>query len=248
MVRPNASIVLRLPVVAVVLLGIGCGSGPEYQLLQKYFQASRLRDNTTLANIATVSYSPTEQGAVQSFEVVNVGPEERRPLRLRELASAEAEARTADETFNKKKKEYQDANLTAIERVLKAERSNAALRGADAQVQKAWAQWRDDAAQHAKKVAEARKALAEERSLAEVSVYDARNLVDATKFDGELIHKDVTVKARVRTPSGAVQDKDLVIRLTRADLNNGPDNKSVTGRWIITSISEAGGGRAPTSN
>jgi hypothetical protein len=244
MVRPRPSVfVLSLPaLLPLLLLAAACSSGPEQQLLQKYFQASRLRDNTTLANIATVSFSPTEQGAVQSFEIVNAGEEQRRPLKLRDLATAEEEARRADEDFNKKKKEYQDANRTAIERVLQAERKNASLRGADAEVQKSWAQWRDDTQHHAKRLADARRALTDERSLAEASVYDARNPVDATKFDGELITKDLTVKATVRTPEGQVQDKNLHVRLSRTELKNGPEGRTVSGRWIITHISEAAPG------
>jgi hypothetical protein len=230
-----------------LLIAAGCSSSPEQQLLQRYFQASKLRDNTTLNNIATVAFSPTEQGAVQSFEVVSVEPEQRRPLKLRELATAEEEARNADEAFNKKRKEYQDRNLGAIERVLKAERTNSSVRGADAQVQKTWSQLRDDGSQFSKKLADARRALVAERSLAEVSVYDARNPVDTTKFDGELVTKDMQIRAQVRTPEGSMQDKDLYVRFTRAELTNGPEGKTIPGRWIITNIGETRPAGSPSS-
>lgn len=248
MVRPRPSVFVgTLLVVAGSLLLGACGSSSEQQLLQKYFQASRLRDNGTLANIATVAFSPTEHGSVQSFDVVNMGPEEKRALRIKELAAAEEEARKADEEFNKKKKEYQDANLTAIERVLKAEGARTTVKGADAEVQKAWTKWRDDAGDSSKRLAEARKALADERSLAEVSVYDARNPVDATKFDGELINKTVTIKAKVRTPAGQTEEKELTVKLSKADLMNGPEGKKVEGRWVITGISGMGGA-TPSTN
>jgi hypothetical protein len=239
--------VFTVVLLAGALLSGGCGTPPEQQLLQKYFQASRMRDNATLANIATVSFSPTEHGSVQSFDIINPGVEERRPLRIKELAAAEDAARQADEEFNKKKKEYQDANLTAIERVLKGERSSATLRGADAEVQKAWTQWREEAAEHSKKLSDARKALGAERSLAEVSVFDARNPVDATKFDGELIEKTLAIKARVRSQEGTTADRDLTIRLMRAELTNGPEGKAVSGRWIVTQITEGADAAPPTN-
>ena len=112
MVRSRSSVfALALPAFATVLsLTVACSSAPEQQQLQKYFQASRMRDNTTLANIATVSFSPTEHGSVQSFSITTTAPEEKRPLKLKELAAAEEAARKDDEEFNKKKKEYQDAN------------------------------------------------------------------------------------------------------------------------------------------
>lgn len=248
MVRPRPSMfALSLPLIAGALLASACSSPPEQQQLKKYFDASRMRDNGTLANIATVSFSPTERGTVTGFEIVSVTPETRRPLKIKELAAAEEAARLADEEFNKKKKEYQDGNLTAIERVLKAEAARASLRGADAEVQKAWTTWREQAAEHAKKLADARKALGSERSFAEISVYDARNPVDATKYDGELVEKEVTIKAKVRAADGTVQDKDLTVKMMKADLTGGPEGKTVNGRWIITGITGDGAGGAPTN-
>jgi hypothetical protein len=240
--------VLTIPTfLPVVLLAAACSSAPEQQLLQKYFQASRLRDNTTLANIATVSFSPNEQGAVTGFDIVSSEPEQRRPLGIKELAAAEEAARSADEDFNKRKKEYQDSNLVAIERVLKAERANASVRGADAGIQKAWRQWRDDTSMHARKLADARQALTEVRMLAEASTYDPRTPVDVTKFDGEVITKDLVLRADVRAPSGEVQTKDLHVRLTRVELTNGPEGRNVSGRWIITHIGESPAGAAATN-
>lgn len=234
---------------ALVGLTAACTSPPEQQIIQKYFQASRMRDNTTLANIATVSFSPTEQGVVQGFKIVSIGDEQRTPLRLKELAKAEAEARQADEAFNKKKKEYQDANLAAIERVLAAERANKPLRGPDLKVQEEWTKWREQTAEHAKAVTEARRALNAARSLAEVSVFDARDPVDVTQYDGELVTKDVTISARVRTPEGQVQEKQLYVRLTRAELTGGPEARpTVSGRWIVTHVDETPPGPVRTTS
>lgn len=201
-----------------------------------------MRDNTTLQNFATVSFSPTEEGVVQSFDITDVGEERREPLKVREHAKAEQEAREAEAEFNKRKKEYQDANSDAIQRVLKAEQANQTLKGKDVEVQTAWRKWRDDTAMHAKKMTEARQLLGRDRMLAEVSVYDARNPVDITQFDGELVRKDVKFDAKVRTPEGQVVDKKMHATLTRADLTNGPDGKKVTGRWVITHLSEEGDG------
>jgi hypothetical protein len=224
---------------SALVLTTGCGSGPEYTMIQQYFRASQMRDNTTLGNIATVSFSPADQGTVTSFEVVSVAPEEKRPLRLKDLAAAEEAARQADDELNKKKKEYQDANLTAIERVLKAEQSGTPVRGADVAVQKSWTQWRDEASQSSKKLSDARQALSVERNLSAASLNDPRTApVDATKFDGELVNKDVMVKAQVRGPDGATKERDLRIRMTRALLTSGPEGTPVEGRWIITQISE----------
>ena len=44
------------------LVLVGCSSGPERPILNQFFAASRLRDNTTLANFSTVSFRPGRAG------------------------------------------------------------------------------------------------------------------------------------------------------------------------------------------
>jgi hypothetical protein len=225
-----------LLVLPTLLVMGACGGSEEQQLLNKYFQASRMRDNTTLGNIATVSFSPTERGVVQGFDVVSVGQEEKVPLKLRELKAAEEEARKADEAFNKEKKAYQDANLEAIERVLKAERENTRLKGKDLEVQAAWTKWRDESQTSSGKLASARQALAADRGVAELSAFDARDPVDPTQFDGDLITKDMVVKAKVKKGDAAPVDEDLHVRFQRVELRNGPNGLARQGRWVITQI------------
>lgn len=213
----------------------GC-SAPEEQLtIRKYFDASRMRDNVTLNNIATVSFRPQEEGIVQSFRIVSVSPEQRRPLRIKELNAAYEAAKKADEEFTARKKEYQDKHLEAIDRVLRAEREGRPLRGPDLQVQKEWARWREETAEYAKKVSDARRAAAEEAQVPELSVYDARNPIRIADYEGEIISKDVTIDAEVRTPDNQVVRKQLVVTMQRAELK-GPGGEQRQGRWIITSI------------
>jgi hypothetical protein len=247
MVRPRlTSVGILVGVVPLLLLAGGCSSSEEKQLLSKYFQASRMRDNTTLGNIATVSFSPTEDGVVQGFDIVKMGPEEKQPLRLKELKAAEDAARKEEEAFNKEKKAYQDANLEAIERVLTAERTNAKLKGKDVEVQTAWIRWRNETAEHSRKVSEARTALGKERGTAELSAYDSRNPVDVTQFDGDLITKDMVLKAKVKKGEAPAADQDLHVRMERVDLRNGPNGQTVAGRWVITHVSPADDGKTPS--
>ena len=59
---------------------IGCSSTPEQPLLQQFFAASRLRDNTMLAGFATTAFEPGVDGIVTTFSIANVTPEQRKPL------------------------------------------------------------------------------------------------------------------------------------------------------------------------
>ena len=54
---------------------------------------------------------------------------------------------------------------------------------------------------------------------------------------GEMLEKDVTVDASVRTPDGQTVQKRLVVTLSRAQMTDAA-GKSTTGRWIVTSVRE----------
>lgn len=222
--------------VAAAIFASGCsGTSDEQQLLKKYFDASRMRDNATLANIAAVSFRPQEEGSVQSFSVVSVTEDPLRQLRIQELNKAFEAVRQADEEFTKTKREYQDKNIDAIDRVLKAERENKPLSGRDATVQKEWTTWREETAANAKKVSDARQALNAERSVAELSAYDARDPINILDYEGSLHSKQVAISARVRTPDNQTADKEIVVTLQRAELK-GKSGELRNGRWVITGI------------
>ena len=228
-----------LPAVAAILtaafLAACSATADEQELLKKYFDACRMRDSVTLANIATVAFSPSKEGSVQSFSITSVAPDQRRTLRIKEMNAAYDAAKQADDDFTKAKKEYQDKNIQAIDRVLKAESANKTLKGADAEVQKAWTKWREDTQVHAKQVAEARKAAAEERNVPEMSVYDARNPINITDYTGDLVTRVVTISARVRSPENQTADKQLVVTIQRAELKSA-SGEARNGRWLITEI------------
>ncbi len=227
-----------LPVVAPILVLFilaGCGgSTDEQQVIKKYFDASRMRDQTTLANIATVPFRPQEEGTIQRYSVVSVGEAQRRTLRIKELNAAFEAAKKQDDEFTKKKNNYQDANIEAIDRVLRAERENKPLRGKDLDVQKAWVKWREDTAAVSKKASETRKAASDERSIAELSVYDARDPINLADYDGELVTKDVTISATVKSPDNQSAQKQLVVTLHRAEVKGAAGAR--LGRWLVTGI------------
>jgi len=70
-----------------------------------------------------------------------------------------------------------------------------------------------------------------------MSVADPRHPVEAAKFDGEMLSKDVTVDATVRQPDGSSTRKTYVVTLQRVALK-GPQGE-INGRWIVTNMKEA---------
>jgi len=249
MSRTLTALLLPAPIVAgFALFVVACGSSaPEQQVINNFFRASRVRDNTTLANLAAVSFDPRTEGTVQDFEIVTIGGEQRRPLQIKQLVQEEEKARQDDADFAKKKRQYQDANLEAIERVVKAERSRAPVPKKDAEVQATWSKWREEQAQYQKRLSDARAKLANERALAVTSLTaPGRADVDVSDKDVELVTKQVTVNAQVRDPSGTTTPKTLVFTLQKAVAKGGADGDQ-EGRWIITGIRPQGAG-SPATN
>ncbi|HEY7292545.1 MAG TPA: hypothetical protein VH583_22100 [Vicinamibacterales bacterium] len=232
--RPN----LRVPVVSFLSLVfvLGCSGATEQTLVGQFFNASRLRDNTSLDNIATVIFDPGTQGTVTSFSIQSVGPEQRNPLPLKSLAKLQDDAKAEDAAFSSRKDDYQTANLDAIQRVLRAERDHVKVAPKDAEVQAAWTKLREESARVSTKASEARRRLRSETQLVDLSINGGgRTAIDVTKYDGEMVGKDVTVSAPVRLPSGQTATKTLVLTMQRAILKG---DKEITGRWIITALKD----------
>ena len=227
----------RILTFAISLMSLAaCSSPPEEPILQQFFRASRLNDNTSLAGFATTSFQPQTQGTIASFDIVSVSPERREPLRLTALAE-EVDAIRADEAeITKRKDTFYLANQEAINRVLKAESLKASIGGKDAEIQSEWSKLREENTQHARKVSEAQRKLKTESGMVRLSLENPANPVDPTKRAGELVTKEVTIEAPVRMADGNSADRTLVVTMQRAVLQGEP---AVEGKWIITGVRDA---------
>ena len=240
MFRPKVkSVYMLAPMFVAVAILTACSSAPEENLVRQFFRASSLRDNQTLANFAVVSFDAKTDGTVAAFKIVSVSPERVEPMKVQELAKAVADAEAANKTFTESKKAYQDKNMEAIDRVLKAQAAGKKLTGKDGQVQAEWEKWQADTATEAKKVSAARTALADSRPIAEISLAGGSGATpDIAELNGNMVTKDITVDATVKAPDGSTSQKQLVLTVQRAVVKgkNGADRN---GKWIITKITPA---------
>ena len=237
MSRPNSKLWLVIPALVLAVVVSACGSVEEKTLLNKYFMASKVSDNMTLSNIATVAFDPKADGQMQSFSVVKISEPVVTPLQIKQHATELKAASDEEKVFSDKKKVFQDANGDAIDRILKAEAKNQTLKGKDAELQKEWTKWREETAVYAKKVSEIRKKVAAEQPIVEISCQDQRNPIDTTAYEGESTTKDVTIKGNVKTDAGTVV-KSYVFTLQRIVLK-GVNGKDVVGRWVIANRKDA---------
>jgi hypothetical protein len=241
MLPPRLSIACVLAVSLAAPVLVGCSAAPEQPVLDHFFRVSRMGDRTTLAGFSTVAFEPASAGIINSFTITNVTPEQRKPLTLKDIAKTQDDAKAEDAAFSKRKEDYANENGEALERVVKAGR-DAKLKGKDAEVQAAWYRLVDEGVAISRKITDARRSLAAQSGVVSLSVgSDARNAIDVTKRDGELVTKDVTIDAPVKLPDGQTTQKTLVVTMQRAELTG---EKPITGRWIITNIRDASGSPA----
>ena len=217
---------------------MGCSGGAEQKILDDFFRASRLRDNTTLGNFATVSFDPRTDGIVQKFDVVSVSEERVRPIPLKQFAQQLADAKAADEAFSTQKLAYQKANIAVIDRVTRAQAAGKPVAAKDKAVADAWAKWCSDAATHNKAVSDAQRQLGNDRGVAELSLARSAAAADVTTLDGEMAAKDVVINATVRQPDGATATKTLKAVVSRAKMKDA-NGQEIVGRWIITALGPA---------
>jgi hypothetical protein len=234
--KPSVYVLASMVLMAAALSACSSANANEENLVRQFFRASSLRDNMTLANFAVVAFDPKAEGTVNDFDVTAVSPEKTEPLRVIELSKALTEAEAANKAFNEKKKTYQDANMEAIDRVLKAESAGRKLSGKDAQIQAEWTKWRDDTGAEAKKVSSARAELSNARPLAELSLMPNAGAATPTieEMDGTMVSKDITIAATVKAPDGTSSQKNYVITAQRAIVKGKEGDRQ--GRWIITGI------------
>ncbi len=232
--KKRAAALLLVPAMALV---VGCSKPPEQQFLTQFFRAAKSRDNTTVGRMSAVEIDPRTQGTVEKFSITSISPDTRSPLTFAPLFAAEQKARDEENAFLKTKIEYQNANIKAIEDVLKIEQMNptAKLTPAQEKVRLEWNKWREGIASYARATSSARTAITTSTGLAEASLTQPnRPALDPKTFEGETIKKDVVVAATVKTPDGATSEKTLTITIERVASNAGGTTRE--GRPIITKI------------
>lgn len=237
---PFRLLVLLLAFVSSPLLLVACGgTSAEQQVLNNFFRASRVRDNTTLANISAVSLDPRTDGSVQSFTITSMGQEQRRQLQIQQLMDEEAKAKAEEVEVTKRKREYQTANMPALERVSKAQHDGQVIRGADAELVTSWTKVNQEQSQSQRRLSQVRSKLNGERNAAINSLSrPGESDLDISGMEVELVTKDVTVDTQLRTPGGETVARTMVLTLQRAVGKK--DGQSRDGRWLIVKMQQQG--------
>lgn len=232
----RAALRFSLLLLPIALLEVACSRPPEQQMLGQFFRAAKNRDNTTAALMSTVGLDPRTQGTIEDFSITSVGAERREPLPYKALMEAAEKARQEEADFQRRKKEYSDANLKTIEEILKIENQpNVKFTPAQAKVKPEWDKWRADTAMYVKNLSAAQAAVTGATALPDASLSQpGQAKFDLKAFDGEMVSKDVVIKAKVKSPEGQETDKDLTITLSK--VVGSQAGAARDGKWIVTKI------------
>ena len=225
---------------ALLLLLAACGSTPvEQQLLTQFFRAARVRDNTTLASMAAITFDPRTDGSVTDFKIDSIGAQQHRKLQIQEFTAEQEKIRSDQIEFTKKMRDFYQSNSIAIDRAMKADQAKQPVRGNNAQLLTEWKKWDADSLDLERTLSQARQKVAKEKASAVGSLTPpGRDDVDTSGMDVDIITEPVTVTAQVQTPDGKTEPKTMVVTLQRA--SGKKDGQTLEGRWIITSIQQQG--------
>ena len=149
---------------------------------------------------------------------------------------AAEKARQEEADFQRRKKEYSDANLKTIEEILKIENQpNVKFTPAQAKVKPEWDKWRADTAMYVKNLSAAQTAVGAATALPDASLSQpGQARFDIKALEGEVVSKDVVIKADLKSPQGQTAEKDLTVTMSKVVGTQGGTARD--GKWIVTKI------------
>jgi hypothetical protein len=214
----------------ILLLSIlnSCSAPPEEGLLKRYFSALTLNDRTTLS---TMALEPLSIDA-ESWEIQNVSEELIQEFQLPEMDAQEKELQRKLTDHVGPVQELDDM-LWAAKEDLKAARTTAAKRAAQAKADEAQTKFDEERALHSEMQKEANEAQAVARKEEEIAEFSlgAGNLPNIRTLVGQVYSKEVDVQT-----VGQSGTKSYRFYLRRYVLEDETMNITHRGRWIITKI------------
>lgn len=205
-------------------------SGPESQVITKFFMATKSKDNATLTSLSLVGF-PEE---ITAWKVTDVGPERREPFKLAELAKSVEEAKRArdrqfDEFANWRQGYVED--LMSIEEKLRKNPA-ATFKGSQAEVHATWEKYRGERRELEARLNETERLLEGQQRLTGMSLLGPSDPKSLQAYTGEVVVKEVGVSVKVK--SG--EEKPYLFTLQRYALTHAQNKRAAQARWIITDI------------
>ena len=210
--------------IAAVALVVASGcTGQEEQVVDMFFSAVQGRDDAAMERVSLAKFP----GDVQSWELVEIGPESEAPFTLPELHEKLAKKRSKLRIENEKNANYAGDYRALFDEYKKkrAEDPEATFTGKLGEFQLEWEERMAKQGELEKEVEALNEQAQALRSAAGLSLNTAVN----ENFAGDVKEKELRLK---------VNDKSYTFKLHRYELVDKERNMSPIARWIITDIKE----------
>ena len=222
--RKQVFLVIGLMVAFLVVTA--CSPAPEKGLLSKYFNAMTLNDNQTMASMALQPI----QIELDSWQILNVGPESITPAILAALNAKELELKKEVEGNIGPTVEAKDL-LDIAQEDMDTARTSAARAAAKRKVDELQAKYDAQYARHKElqqSYNDAKKAAADEEEMTKFSL-GVRELATIRELTGNVHSKEVEIS--IRNKAGATLKYRLFMK--QYGLRDEVNNLRHSGRWVI---------------
>jgi hypothetical protein len=212
-------------IVAFLAFAASC-SAPEEQLVNTFLTAVRDGQEDMIRGVSLVDLPDTD---IQSWAVIEVGPEATEPYRFAELRKAFFDATRAWESKVDDNDKFVNDNVENTLRYRERIKANPdyEFTGAMAEYQKEWEARDAEAKELEENVREADATLKKERD----SIYMSANMAVRDGFEGNVAIK--TVRVNVDGESGS---KTYALTLRKYNVVDSETGITPMSRWIVTEI------------
>lgn len=214
-----------LVVLGLAAAGAACG-GPEYRVVDQYFNALKVNDQQTLTSFALVGFDKRVDG----WKVRGVEPETRSPAtlpdRIKKVKDLEAD-------LAKNKKDagaYSLDHYSDIEKVREIDKKGGKVPAGLQSVAEAWKKFNDTDRELKKTIAEAKSAVDREKRNVVLSVGDRDDL---ESLSGDMVSKKLDVDLTI---GGQVQPYVMILR--KYELTGGTGR--IVPKWVVQSLEPKG--------
>jgi len=218
---------LRKMSFAVAIVVLASCSGQEQQVLSDFFQAVQGGDESTAARVSLATF----EGEVESWEIVEVGPESVAPFELPGLHEQLMKKRSEIKIENGTNSNYAGDHRALFDeyKKKKAEDPDAMFEGELGEFQTEWEKRMESQGKLEEEEEEITAIMNVLKSAAGLSLSTSIN----EKFDGNVKGKELHLKV-----NDGSAEKGYVFMLRRYELTNKESTLTPMSRWIITEIKE----------
>lgn len=212
----------------LIVAAVGCAA-PEERIVDYFLGAVRDGNEDIMAGVSLVNFPNAD---IESWEVVEIGPESTEPYRLPEVRAALYDAKQAYETKTEENDGFlrsNERNAIRYQQKRKEDPDYKFTRGAMADFQEVWEGMVEDQKELQSKVKEAKEALERERNCIRMSA----SIPLKESFKGDMAIKRVKVNV-----AGGSGTKTYSLTVRKYNIVDSDTGLSPAAKWIITNIEE----------